>query len=133
MVFRYESPVTGIQGVVAVIAHHKVVVLLERVLSSGFSVDDNVAILDLQGIVLIVTDDALIEGQVVRADGNGDTFLRDPQRAEEVAGPAGLSGEGEDAGILSGGGVVIQVGVTSTTVLSSFTFSSISAVSGIVG
>ena len=34
MVFRHKTPIAGVERVVAVVAHHEVIVLMERVLSN---------------------------------------------------------------------------------------------------
>ncbi len=60
--------------------------------------------------MLIVTDNALIQRQVIRADGYRSALLGNPQRAKVVATPAGFPGEGENAGVLAGGGILVQIG-----------------------
>jgi len=40
MILRDKTPIAGVKGVVTVVAHHEVIVLMERVLSKLFTIDE---------------------------------------------------------------------------------------------
>ena len=40
MVLRDKTPIAGVKGIVAVVAHHEVIVLMECVLSKLFTIDE---------------------------------------------------------------------------------------------
>src|SRR5688572_7836717 len=59
-----KSPVTRIQGVVAVVTHHEIVILSEGVGGNFLSVDIQLVVLNLDIFVIVVQlDNVTIEGQ----------------------------------------------------------------------
>ena len=65
VVFGHEAPVTGVGRVVAVVAHHPIVVHLEGLLVRFLSVDVNLAVLHVQLIAFVSMDATFVDGQVV--------------------------------------------------------------------
>ena len=49
-----------------VVTHHEVIILLEGVFLRSFPIDEDLAILDLQGVVLVVADDPFVEREGFR-------------------------------------------------------------------
>ena len=98
MIFRNESPVPGVQGIVPVVSHHEVIILLEGVAVNLLSVDeDHAFVIDLQVVLLVGGDDALVQREVVRVKLDRFAFLRNPERTEPVTRPAVIRREREDA------------------------------------
>ena len=87
MVFRHKAPVTGVGGLVAVVAHHPVVVHIEGIGVGLFTVDVDAVFLDFQFVALIGDDAAFVDGQVVLGQLDGGAFGRNPYRAVVVAVP----------------------------------------------
>ena len=87
MVVRHEAPVAAVLRAVAVVAHHPVVVLLEGVAGCRAAIDQDGAVLDLQVVVLVQLDDALIQRQVGQGQLHGGAFLGDPDGTEVVHAP----------------------------------------------
>lgn len=74
MVFRYEAPVAGVKGIMAVVAHHPIVVQLEGVGVCFLSVDVDTVRFLFQCIAFISYDATFVNGQVIFVQGNGRTF-----------------------------------------------------------
>jgi hypothetical protein len=72
----------------AVIAHHKVVVLLEGVLCSHNAIKEILLATALKAMTLINRDSTTIEGYVIVVEFYALTTLRYPQRAEVIEAPA---------------------------------------------
>ena len=87
VVFGHEAPVAGVEGVVAVVALHPIVVHLEGVLRGLLVVDEDLAVADLQLVALVGTDGALIDGQVLQRQVDGLALGRYPDRTIVVARP----------------------------------------------
>ena len=78
MVFRYEAPVAGVKGIMAVVAHHPIVVQLEGVGVCLLSVDVDTVRFLFQCIAFISYDATFVNGQVIFVQGNGRTFFLSP-------------------------------------------------------
>ena len=72
----------------AVVAHHPVVVQLERVALGRLSVDEYPAVLYLQVVALVGSDGSFIDGDVVHRQLQRGTALRNPHRTVVVARPS---------------------------------------------
>ena len=70
VVFRHETPVTAVGAVVAVVAHHPVIVHLEGVFRRFLSVDEYLAVANLEVVLLIDADWTLVDGNVVDGEVN---------------------------------------------------------------
>ena len=64
MVFRYEAPVAGVKGIMAVVAHHPIVVQLAGVGVCFLSVDVDTVRFLFQCIAFISYDATFVNGQV---------------------------------------------------------------------
>ena len=62
MVLGYIAPIARVGGVVAVVAHHPVVVHLEGVAVGQLTVDVDLVAFRLQVVEFVGVDDALVEG-----------------------------------------------------------------------
>ena len=87
MVFRHKAPVTGVGGLVAVVAHHPVVVHIEGIGVGLFTVDVDAVFLDFQFVALIGDDAAFVDGQVVLGQLDGGAFGRNPYPGRSCCGP----------------------------------------------
>ena len=97
VVFGHEAPEARVGRVVAVVAHHPVVVHGEGVLCGRGPVDaDHAVVADLQLMAFVGLDDAAVEGQVLRRERHRGPPLRDPDRAVVVLTPAGVAPLRED-------------------------------------
>jgi hypothetical protein len=54
VIFRNKTPVAGVQGVVAVIAHHEVVILFEGILGHFFSIDEEFAVFNFSVVIVVI-------------------------------------------------------------------------------
>ena len=80
VVFRYEAPIARIERVVAVVAHHEVVILAEGVGVFRFAADVEMAVAESGvGIVLIHSDGAAVDVPSLLAHADGDSILGYPQ------------------------------------------------------
>ena len=100
VVLRHETPIARVGGVVAVVAHHPVVVHLEGVTIGGLAIDIDLVALHLQVMEFVGMDDALVERQSVKVKFYCHTLLGDIKRPEVVDIPRIEVGTvGEEAGI----------------------------------
>ena len=74
----------------AVVAHHPVVVQLERVAVGLFSVDEDFPVLHFQVVAFIHLDGPFVDSDVVHAELEAFTFLGNPHRSVVVARPSGV-------------------------------------------
>ena len=95
MSLRNEAPVAGIEGVVAVVSHHEIIIILEGIAVSLFPVDEELSVPLFEVVVLINVDYAAVEVDVVRSQSDGSVLLRDPEGTIVIPGPAG-GREGEE-------------------------------------
>ena len=88
MVFRYKAPISTVCRIVAVIAHHPIVIHFEGVGVRLFTIDINIMTFDLHFVFLVNRDSATIdrEGKAVELHCPA-TFGYD-NRAEIVLVPA---------------------------------------------
>ena len=75
MVFRNKAPITRVGGIVAVVAHHPVVIHLKGVGIGWLTIDENLVAFNLQVVKLVGVDDALVERQISGVQSHGDAFL----------------------------------------------------------
>ena len=73
-----------------VVAHHPVVVHLERIGIGFLAVDVDAVIAAFQLVTLVSLDATLVDGQVVVGQGDGLSFCRNPEGAVVVAVPLGV-------------------------------------------
>ena len=102
MILRDEAPIARVGGVVAVVAHHPIVVHLESVIVSGLAIDVDLVALYLQVVQLVSVDDALVQRQSVDIQRNRNALLGDVERPEVVDIPrieVGAVGEEACAGV----------------------------------
>ena len=90
MVFRHKAPVTGVGGLVAVVAHHPVVVHIEGIGVGLFTVDVDAVFLDFQFVAFIGNDAAFVDGQVILGQLDGGTFGGNPDWTVVIAVPFGV-------------------------------------------
>ena len=95
MVLGHEAPVTRVGAAVAVVAHHPVIVHLERIVVLRLAVDVDFAVLHLQVIALVCADGALVYGIVGRSKMECGSTFRNPYLAHVVALPVVGSVVGE--------------------------------------
>ena len=88
MVFGHEAPVARVGRVVAVVAHHPVIVHLECVAVGGSAVDVDNAVAHGEVVALIVADYALIDGQIIKGELQCGSLLGNPYLAIVGACPA---------------------------------------------
>ncbi len=88
MVERHEAPHAAVFGVVAVVAHHPVVVLCEGVGIGFLAVDEELAVALFERVVLVGRDDAAEHGDVFGRQPDGGAFFRNPHGAVVVHRPA---------------------------------------------
>ena len=88
VVLGHEAPVARVERVVAVVAHHPVIVHLECVACCGFAVDEYLSAAHLKVVALIDLYRPLIDGNVVHVELHGGALLRDPYRSIVVACPS---------------------------------------------
>ena len=72
----------------AVVAHHPVVVHLERIAGGFLAVDEDFAILHLQVVALIYADRTVVDGNVLERELHRGAFLWNPDRTIVVARPS---------------------------------------------
>ena len=106
VVFGHEAPVARVGRVVAVVAHHPVVVHLEGVRAGLAAVDVYLAVAHLQVVALVCAYGALVDGQVVEREVDALALGRYPHRAVVVARPVLVAVEGVDVHV---GGVGVQL------------------------
>ena len=87
MVLGHEAPETRVGRVVAVVAHHPVVVHLEGVAVAALAVDVDAVVAHLEVVVLIDIYYAAVERKDILREGYRGTLLGNPQRAEVVGCP----------------------------------------------
>ena len=102
VVLGHEAPVARVGRVVAVVAHHPVVVHLEGVARGGLAVDVYASAAHLQVVALVHLDGPLVYGYVVHGEPYGGSALGNPYGAVVVARPACVAVEGI---YVAGGGV----------------------------
>ncbi len=71
VVLRYEAPEAGVLGVIAVVAHHEVIVHAEGIVGCGLSVDYHAFSVDPAGVgvVFVVAYDASVDFPVFGSEG----------------------------------------------------------------
>jgi len=106
MTFGDEAPEAAVLTVVAVVAHHPVVVHLAGVAVGLFAVDVYLAVLHLEGVVFVGGDETAVEGQVVERELEGLTLGGDVDWTVVVDRPA-LSGMREEG---AGGVDIMDIG-----------------------
>ena len=84
MILRHEAPIARVRRIVAVVAHHKVVVHSEGVGVSLHSIHKYLVAIYTKVVALVLVDDTLVEGQIVDCKRNCSTLLRNPNRSEVV-------------------------------------------------
>ena len=87
MVFWNESPEARVSTIVAVVAHHPIVIKLECIAVGKPAVDVNLVVLHLQRVAFIHLDGSLVDGYVVHVECDGGPLLRYPDWSVVVAGP----------------------------------------------
>lgn len=88
MIGRHKSPISGIQRVVSVVAHHEIIILLEGVFVNFFSVNRNFPVFDLNILVMLVSlNHFSIIGNRGIVQYNGQPFRWNSQRAIIVTCP----------------------------------------------
>ena len=97
VVFGNKAPIARVGRVVAVVAHHPIVVHGKCVAVGRLAVDNDDGVGHLQCMVFVGGDDALVERQVVYGELHRCAFLRHANGAEVVACPAVGSLEWENA------------------------------------
>ena len=100
MVLRHKTPETGVGGVVAVVAHHEVVVHCEGIAGGDLSVNQDIAVFHLQVVTFVVVDDLLVQGDILGRNLHRHAFLRDGERTEEVFIPLVIAVVREDVGTI---------------------------------
>ena len=75
VVFRDKAPITRVGGIVAVVAHHPIVIHLKGVGISWLTIDENLVAFNFQVVKLVGVDDALVERQISGVQSHGDAFL----------------------------------------------------------
>ena len=65
MVLGYETPVARVGRVVAVVAHHPVVIHLECIPVGGLTVNKDISVAHLEGVVLVGSYGSGIHRQVI--------------------------------------------------------------------
>ena len=75
MVFRNKAPITRVGGIVAVVAHHPIVIHLKGVGISWLTVDENLVTFNFQVVKLVGVNDTLVERQIFGVQSHGDAFL----------------------------------------------------------
>ena len=90
VVFGHEAPEARVGRVVAVVAHHPVVVHIEGIGVGLFTVDVDAVFLDFQFVAFVSNDAAFVDGKVVLGQLDGGAFGRNPYRAVVVAVPFGV-------------------------------------------
>ena len=78
MVFRHETPGTAVGTVVAVVTHHPVIIVFERIGRFRLAVNINLTILYFQLIMFVVDDTAFIKGYITLRQRDRGSLLRDP-------------------------------------------------------
>ncbi len=96
MVFGNKAPEARVLRVIAVVAHHPVVVHRKGVVCGRHAVDADFFAVDFQRVTLVHLDDAAVERQIVRRERHRGSFLRYPDRAVVVLAPAGCAPLRED-------------------------------------
>ena len=65
MVFRHESPIAGICGIVSVVSHHPVIVHTESVGVGFLTVDIYIVVANFQCIAFVIFDNAGLKAYIV--------------------------------------------------------------------
>ena len=65
MVFGYKAPITRVGRVVSIVAHHKVVIHLERIFVRQAAVYEYFTFFYLESIAFVISDNLLINRQIV--------------------------------------------------------------------
>ena len=89
MVFGNKAPIARIEGVVPVIAHHKIIIVFEGIAIGRNAVDINPVAICVQSISFVIDDATRIYGQIELVQDNRFAFFRNPYRAEIIPGPTG--------------------------------------------
>ncbi len=90
MVVGNIAPHSGVFGVVAVVAHHPVIVFFEGVAVGNLSVDEELAVFFLQLIAFIHRNNAAVKSDAHRIQLDRGAFLRHIQGAVIVHCPVGV-------------------------------------------
>ena len=88
MVLRHKAPIARVERVVAIVAHHPIVVHFECIACGRLIVDVDNAILHLERVALIILDASGIDGQIVDIEANLLALLRNPHLAIVGTSPA---------------------------------------------
>ena len=102
VILRNKAPESRVERVVAVIAHHPVVVHLEGVLRDGLAVDVGLATLNLKVGTLIVLNAASIELKILLVEVDAGALLWNPDGAVVVMSPSVVHSQRIGANTLSG-------------------------------
>ena len=78
MILRNESPEARVGRAIAIVAHHPVIVLLEGVFRSDFSVNEDLIVLNLERVALKLGDARGIDGQFFQFQCALFAFLGNP-------------------------------------------------------
>ena len=109
MVLGHEAPVARVGRVVAVVAHHPVVVHGEGIAVGGFSVNIDGVVFHFQVMQLVGVDDTFVEWQVLEGELDGLSLLGNLERTVVVDVPwikVGTVREDFKVGAFTGRGVV---------------------------
>jgi hypothetical protein len=87
MIFGYESPETGILRVVAVVAHHPIVVPFESILCYFFAIEVVFSVLLFEVVVFVGADDSFVDRIIFRREGDGRARPGQEDGTEIVDGP----------------------------------------------
>ena len=87
MIFRNESPGTGIGRVVAIITHHPVIVHLEGIFVCLFTIDVDTVLFYFQRIAFVCSDRTFVDRQIILGQFDGSPLLRYPDWTVVIAIP----------------------------------------------
>src|SRR5690554_8163328 len=93
MIFRHESPRARVGRVMAVIAHHEVIVVLERVGVCLLAVNIYLAIAIIELVPLVILDAPLVSCHLVidvAIESDGGSSRGNPERPVGIARPTSL-------------------------------------------
>src|SRR6218665_814959 len=76
VIFRNKSPITAVFRIVAVVSHHPVIILFERVGSSDFSVNSDFITAHFQVIIFIIANDHFVKRKCFCIEGYCFSLLR---------------------------------------------------------
>ena len=87
MILRHKAPVARVSRVVTIVALHPVVVHLKGVLLGLLTIDEDLAIANLQIVGLIHLDRTLVDGDIIQCKLDGFALFGYPDRTIIIACP----------------------------------------------